>query len=233
MSKKKKKKKSAERFPKDYKAKETRIMALIVIIYLAFYFLYFTFSKIIALKGYSPYFFVSSKEFVVQLLLLVLLMVIGVFSYHYLFEEIKTSKKKYIIRSSTTVLVFLIGIIVFNCNVWNFNKDSFSYNTILQKDKIVYSYDDIDYAELYTHSSSGKGIRDHIRDHIEYSFYMNDGKVIKFDAQEAFYTDNNKIIEFDKRIANKRTVKEGDYSHFLYWNEDLNAYFDSVYNNQK
>ena len=82
---------------------------------------------------------------------------------------------------------------------------------------------------MYTHSSSGKGIRDHI----EYSFYMNDGKVIKFDAQEAFYTDNDKIIEFDKSIANKRIVKEGDYSHFLYWNEDLNAYFDSVYNNQK
>lgn len=225
--KKKKKKKSADRFPKNYKEKEKRILFVILLIYFAFYFAYFKLSEIIALRVYSPYYFVSSKFGIVQILLLILLLIVALLAGTYLIEGTKTPKKKYIFRSSAIIIISLISIIIFNCNVWSFNKDTFSYNTIIRKDKIVYSYDDIDSAELYVHSASGKGIHDYI----DYTFYMNDGKEIKFNAQEAFYTDNNKIIEFDKAIANKRTVKEGDYSHFLYWNDNLNDYFDSVYNN--
>lgn len=221
-----KKNKRPDRHPPDYKKKEKRILFIIILICFVFYFAYFKLSEIIALKVYSPYYFVSSKFEIVQILLIVLLLIAICFAATYLLSDIKTTKMKYVFRSSAIVIISLITIIIFNCNVWTFNKDLFSYNTIFQKDKIVYSYDDIDSAELYVHSASGKGIHDHI----DYTLHMNDGREIKFDAYEAFYNNDDKIIEFDKTIASKRTVKAGDYSHFLYWNDKLNEYYNSIYN---
>ncbi len=135
MSKKKKKNKRPDRHPPDYKKKEKRILFIIILICFVFYFAYFKLSEIIALKVYSPYYFVSSKFEIVQILLIVLLLIAICFAATYLLSDIKTTKMKYVFCSSAIVIISLISIIIFNCNVWTFNKDSFSYNTIFKKTK--------------------------------------------------------------------------------------------------
>lgn len=116
-------------------------------------------------------------------------------------------------------------MIILNCNVWSFNKDAFSYNTILQKDKIVYLYDDIDFVEVeenrYFMLSKSY--------HIDYTFYMKDGRRFKIDAFEIFCEADAKLIEFDKAISNKRKIV-GNYYYNGNTSQELNDYYISLYN---
>lgn len=228
MSKKKKKKKpDIDRTPKDYKIKEQCILFIILVLYLVLYIAYVKLFKNIPLKIHSPYYFISYKYDAIYILFIILFFLVIYFSGTYLLKKIKTTKKKYIFRSSVILTIFFAVIIFFQFNMWSFNKDTFSYNTIFQKDKIVYSYDEINSAELEIYHSSGYLRTDY---YINYTLYMNDGEKIKFDAYNAYYTDEDKIIEFDKAIADKRSVVENDYDHYLYNSEKLNEYYNSLYN---
>ena len=208
---KKKKKTNNYRERKQHQDKEGWILCSIFVIVGLLSFAYEKVFETITLNMYKPYFFVSYKSEAFDVLMIILLAIIIFSSGIYLFGKTKTSKDKYILRSFAIALVFFIGIIIFHCNVWTFNKDTFSYNTIFQKDKIVYSYDDIDSAEVDVYTYAGRGIHNHI----DYTLHMNDGKIIKFNANRAYYTDEDKIIEFDKAIANKRSVVEEDYDQNL------------------
>lgn len=233
MSKKKKKKKpDRDRYSKAEKyerSKKECILILIMFIFLVIGCAYIYLSPNIALKIYSPYYFSSYKfdaDFM-RFLFVALFFLVMYFSGTYLLRKIKTTKKKYLVRSSAIVFAFIAVSIILQFNMWTFNEESFSYNTLFQKDKIVYSYEEIEKAEVEMYRSHFKygGL-----DRIQYSLYMNDGRKIKVIANSGYYTDDTKIIDFDKSIADKRIVI-GEF--YYYGSDELNRYFESVYSNQK
>ena len=228
---KKKKKKTNNRERQHYHTKEGWTLFSLFIIVGIFSFAYENIFESFSLTLYKPYYFVSSQSDLLD----ALLTVFGIFVVFslgiYLIGNTKISKNKYILRSFVIALTMLIGIFIFNCNVWVFNKDAFSYNTLFQKEKIIYSYNEIESADVNIYSNRRGKFGEQY--HIDYTLYMDNGEKVKFDAYNAYYTDDDKIIEFDKMIANKRSVIDEDYDHELYDNDKLNEYYSSLYNNQK
>lgn len=109
-------------------------------------------------------------------------------------------------------------------NVWSFNKDKISYNTLFEKDKIVYSTDDIETAELQVDVEFTRLKTTNL----VYDLKMSDGKEIKLDAYDSFRTDDDKIIEFDKAISQKRKAV-GQFERFENASDEFNDYFCSLF----
>ena len=234
MSKKKKKKKpDRDRYSKAEKCERSKkecIFVLIAFICLAIFWMYTKLSAIVALKIYSPFYFCGYKfdADAMHLLFIALFFLIIYFSGTYLLRKIKTKKKKYILRSLSIVFICIVTSIILQFNMWSFNKDSFSYNTLFQKDKIVYSYEEVEKAEIEIYHYRLTRYLGTYR--ITYILYMNDGNKIKFVANSGYYTDDTKLIEFDKSIADKRKVT-GEFLPITGSNE-LNEYYSSLYNNK-
>lgn len=224
MTKQKKKKKSyRDKQSKNNKRNKGFILVAIIAFDIAFFYAYMMLSEAIILKVYSPYYFVSSNYYIVLLLFFAFFIVTLASAVIPSFLR-KELKKKTIFCSIAISIAMLIIITIFNCNIWSFNKDSFSYNTILKKDKIVYSYDDIDSIEM----EENRYFLLKRSSHIDYTFYMNDGRKFKIDAYEAFSEDDLKLIEFDKAISNKRKII-GDYYYSGNASQELNDYYNSLF----
>ncbi|MDE5605304.1 MAG: hypothetical protein K2I73_06965 [Eubacterium sp.] len=220
---KKKRKPDRKRTSLDYR--RSWMFILIIVITSVLSFAYEKIFGTIVLNMYNPYYFISYNSDTFDVLMIILLGIVIISSAAYLFRGFNISRKKYLIRLSAIAIIMLIGITILNCNMWTFDKDTFSYNTIFQKNKIVYSYDNIDSAEVEVYC----GGRKQASPRINYALHMHNGKIVKFNAYYACYTDEDKIIEFDKSIADKRSVVEDDYDHNLYDNEKLNEYYSSLY----
>ena len=121
---KQKKKSYNEKTSIDYK--RSWIFVLILLIWGVWSFAYEKILETIEINIHKPYYFISYKSDVMDVLMIVFLAVVIISFGTYLFEKTKVPKNKYIIRSFSIVLIMLIGMIIFNCNVWSFNKDTFS-----------------------------------------------------------------------------------------------------------
>lgn len=137
--------------------------------------------KFLTLKEYLPDFFVCVKLpfsvfyiFYPFLFLFLFLVVI------YFYPKRKTSKKTYICISSVALCITLLITTVFCGNVWSFNKNTISYNTLFEKNKIVYTLNDIETATM-----SIELISTRLRTtNMVYVLEMSDGSKIKIDAND-------------------------------------------------
>lgn len=177
------------------------------------------------LKAYSPDYFVCVKLpfsvfYIFYPIFFLFLFLVAI----YFYPRRKLTNKNYIGISAAFLCVALALTIVFCGNVWSFNKDTITYNTLFQKDKAVYHFDDIDSAQLqtelvYTRSKTTN---------LEYRLKMRDGTEIHFDAYDSFRTDDDKIIAFDKAIAKKRTTV-GQFEQVENASDAFNEYFRSLF----
>ncbi|MCH5321109.1 MAG: hypothetical protein J1E36_05060 [Eubacterium sp.] len=222
--KKKKKKKSAERTVKSQK--EDYILLCTLIFMIAFKLLYDWLLELIMLKAYSPYYFASTKSssYIILPFLFIVFFAVAL----YILPDRKISNKKYISITSVILSITLALTIIFSSNVWVFNENSISYNTLFQKDKVVYTYDDIDSAELYY--ETWYGVKGMSSAHLIYNLNMNDDKEIEIDIPQSFYKDNNKLFQFDNMISDKRKVI-GEYVPFDNKSDKFNEYYQSLFKN--
>ena len=225
MSKKKKKKKpDREKTPETHKGEAG--LALLEIILVLSLFLYDFSFKFFTLKIYEPFYFASTKAFNVRFMYLILFAVVNCIIAIFVFPNPK-KQKKHLFQATTVLFVTLAIIIILSGNVWVVNENSISYNTLFQKNKIVYSYDDIENAEMsisYEHISVGHTYN------IDYILYMNDGEKVKFNAYESFRENDDKLIEFDKAISNKRKA-DGEFIYIDQSSEEFNKYYQSLFTN--
>lgn len=181
--------------------------------------------KTLTLEEYSPFFFANVKlpfsySFIIYPFLFAFIFIICIFE----LPKRKVSDKKYIVYSSIFLCLILVVTVFISCNVWCFDQDTISYNTIFQKDKIVYSYNDIEKAELYIEN---KNVRLG-QTNLNYVLTMSDGNVIKIDALDSFRKNDYALIEFDKKIAEKRKVI-GEFEFLINEEDELNEYFHSLF----
>lgn len=225
MSKKKKKKKSAERTVKSQK--EGYILLCTLIFMIAFKFLYDWLLEFIMLKTYSPFYFASTKSspYIILPFLFIVFFAVGL----YILPDRKISNKKYIGITSVILSITLALTIIFSSTVWVFNENSISFNTIFQKGKVIYTYDDIDSAELYYETWSGVRMRSV---HLIYNLKMNDGEKIEIDIPQSFYKDDKNFCQFDNMISDKRKVT-GEYTPFGNKSDEFNEYYVSLFKNNK
>ena len=177
------------------------------------------------MKIYAPYYFASTKASIVYFFLFILLAV-SIVSIGVLLKR-KTISKKHICYALIVPIMVGIITIIISGNVWVVNENSISYNTLFQKNIIVYSYNDIESAEM---SISRKRVGLNHTYRIKYDLYMNDGEKVKFDAYESFRENDEKLIDFDKAIANKRKVK-GEFIYMDHSSEEFNKYYQSLFTN--
>ena len=209
--------------------KQGLILLATTIIMAAFMIIYIYLLELLTLKAYSPDYFAwvkfpgLSHEMIFPFIFAIFFAV-G----FYIEPSRKTSNKKYIGCASFLLSVILIVTIVFSSNVWIFNKNTISYNTLFQKNKTVYSYDDIEQAKM-TIEVTRAGMWG-LATQLCYDLEMNDGKQIKFDAYDSFRKDDELLIAFDKAIADKRIV-DGDFISFDNASDEFNEYFKSLYAN--
>ncbi len=196
-----------------------------VIITLGILLLYYWLFGVFTMKIYTPYYFASTKTSIVYFFG-VIFYVSVIFSIGFLVKKKKFNKKK-IGYLFIFPLVILFSMIIISGNVWVFDENLISYNTIFQKNENSYSYADIEKAEM---SISYKTIRFNHTFSIEYILYMDSGKKIKFDAYESFREDDDKLIEFDKTIANKRAVV-GEFLYIDSSSKEFNDYYHSLFVN--
>lgn len=206
----------------DKTKKQGYILLLTLCLIAALIILYNKLLQALMLKAYSPYYFtcvklpVSFSYFnLIYPFCLLLFLTVCIFL-------LTTVRKKYI--PIIILCAALLATIIFSCNVWNFDKDVISYNTLFQKNKIVYSFDDIDRAELDIKLYFGRSANDCL----EYTLYMNDGEQIKFDAFDSFRKDDDKLIEFDTAISDKRTTV-GDFGYLDNASDELNSYLKVLF----
>lgn len=181
--------------------------------------------KELILKEYSPDYFVCVKLPFSVFYIFYPIFFLFVFSVAiYFYPGKKLTNKKYICFCSAVLCIALAITIALCGNVWSFNKDKISYNTLFEKDKIVYSTDDIETAELQVDVEFTRLKTTNL----VYDLKMSDGKEIKLDAYDSFRTDDDKIIEFDKAISQKRKAV-GQFERFENASDEFNDYFCSLF----
>lgn len=216
--------KSKKRTPNKLKKESKDVkFVLMVIITLGILLLYYWLFGVFTMKIYTPYYFASTKTSIVYFFG-VIFYVSVIFSIGFLVKKKKFNKKK-IGYLFIFPLVILFSMIIISGNVWVFDENLISYNTIFKKNENSYSYADIEKAEM---SISYKNIRFNHTYNIEYILYMNNGKKIKFDAYESFRKSDAKLVEFDRAIANKRVVT-GDFVYMDNADDEFNNYYHSLF----
>lgn len=204
--------------------KQGCILFITLIFIIMFKYLFNFLLELFTLREYSPYYFACVKSPLVNTIIYPFLFVAFFAVGFYILPNRKMSSKKYICCASVFLLVTLITTIIFSGNVWIFNKDTISYNTLFQKNKIVYSYDDIEIAEMTIELEATR----FTTTRLVYILEMNDSKQIKFDAFDSFRKDDKLLIAFDNAISDKRKVK-GNFEYFDNATDEFNKYFSSLY----
>lgn len=217
------KRKSTSRKSKSYK--EGNILALSAVIVTVVLFSYYWLFEILTMRIHAPYYFASTKATIVYFLLFLVFVVI-IISIGVLLKK-KTVSKKHICYAFIVPMIVVAIMIILSGNVWIVNENSISYNTLFQKNKIVYYYNDIESAEM---SISYQRVRLNHTYRIKYDLYMNDGEKVEFDVYESFRDDDNRLIEFDKAIADKRKVT-GEFIYMDHSSEEFNKYYQSLFTN--
>lgn len=199
------------------------LLSLLIMILLIFIFNWLL--KTLVLKEYSPYYFACVKLPFPSFYIIFPFAFLFVFTFcFYFYSERKVSNRKYITITSVFLSATLIVTVIFSCNIWNFSRDTISYNTLFHKDKIVYSFDDIKVAEMQIESEATR----FTSTRLVYTLEMNDGKQIKFDAYDSFRKNDKMLIEFDKAIADKRKIIS-EFKHFENSSNEFNNYYRSLF----
>lgn len=209
--------------------KTGKIILLTFIVALAFVLMTYSLLEPIMLKIFEPYYFVtlSSQVSLGSIFIFVPVTLLFIFmGVIYALPDRKMSNKKYLSVCAVILSVALILTIVICGNVWVFNKDTISYNTLFLKNKAEYSFDDIKSAKMeYCYVAGVKGF---IHEQLIYTLEMNDGSQIEIVAYPSFIKDDKKLIEFDKAIAEKRETV-GEFEYFNNASDELNEYLDFAF----
>lgn len=139
----------------------------------------------------------------------------------YILAARKISLKKYIGIAAPILVAVLFVTIALCSRTWVFNKDTISYSTLFEKDKIVYRTDEIRSAEAHLEYSARVT-------HLEYALEMNDGEKVEFDLYSAFTDAEEKLVAFDRSIADKR-VLSGEFQYALGKSDTVNEYYENLF----
>lgn len=196
-------------------------MLLAAVFGVLFIFGYSGLLKAILLQVHSPDYFLTARSTEGFLILGYPFAMACFFAVAFYFVPRKMTNKTYMAIAGSILTAVLLVTVICSCNVWVFNKGTFSYNTLFQKNKTVYTYSDIQSATLQ-YESRGRN------DVLFYELKMSDGQEIEIGISDAACKDEHLLFTFDEKISGKRNVV-GEYFDFRGLSDAFNEYFGALF----
>lgn len=225
MSKKAKKKKKKAEFPtkeeKAQKKKAERILMIVLLCEIVFGFIYLMINRLYVEKTHSDAVIIfreiKAEAYIIYCIIMMLFIAGMLFS-----KKSKNITGQKIIPLALAGIIGICVCFILNCQIWSADEDGLHYNTLFAKDKIVYSYDDIECAELYdSHPVRGEST-------LVYEIKTESKETVLLYLSNAEYKSTEDVIKFDSELLKNRAV-QGKYSRLYAYDKKLDEYYKSVF----